>query len=246
MKNKIEQIKESINVSHNIVVFTGAGISVPSGIPDFRSADGLYNQESGINAKPEDIISNYFFNRHPEEFYNFYKGKMIYPNARYNAAHKFFADLEKYNKNVTIITQNIDGLHTEAGSTDVLEIHGNVLRNNCTKCYKFYSLEDIMKRAGVPKCTCGGIIKPDVVLYGENLDYNILTKSISKISHADLLIVVGTSLLVQPANSLIRYFQGSKIIIINKEKTPYDHIANVVINDDIIKVVNELNPIIYR
>lgn len=246
MKNKIEQIKESINVSHNIVVFTGAGISVPSGIPDFRSADGLYNQESGINAKPEDIISNYFFNRHPEEFYNFYKGKMIYPNARYNAAHKFFADLEKYNKNVTIITQNIDGLHTEAGSTDVLEIHGNVLRNNCTKCYKFYSLEDIMKRAGVPKCTCGGIIKPDVVLYGENLDYNILTKSISKISHADLLIVVGTSLLVQPANSLIRYFQGSKIIIINKEKTPYDYVANVVINDDIIKVVNELNPIICR
>ena len=246
MKNKIEQIKESINVSHNIVVFTGAGISVHSGIPDFRSADGLYNQESGINAKPEDIISNYFFNHHPEEFYNFYKGKMIYPNARYNAAHKFFADLEKYNKNVTIITQNIDGLHTEAGSTDVLEIHGSVLRNNCTKCYKFYSLEDIMKHAGVPKCACGGIIKPDVVLYGENLDYNILTKSISKISHADLLIVVGTSLLVQPANSLIRYFQGSKIIIINKEKTPYDYVANVVINDDIIKVVNEISPIIFR
>ena len=244
MKNKIEQIKDAINESHNIVVFTGAGISVPSRIPDFRSADGLYNQESGINVKPEDIISNYFFNRHPEEFYNFYKEKMIYPNARYNAAHKFFADLEKYNKNVTIITQNIDGLHTEAGSTDVLEIHGSVLRNNCTKCYKFYSLEDIMKRAGVPKCTCGGIIKPDVVLYGENLDYNILTKSISKISHADLLIVVGTSLLVQPANSLIRYFQGSKIIIINKEKTPYDYVANVVINDDIIKVVNEISPII--
>jgi NAD-dependent deacetylase len=244
MKNKIEQIKDAINESHNIVIFTGAGISVPSGIPDFRSADGLYNQESGINVKPEDIISNYFFNRHPEEFYNFYKEKMIYPNARYNAAHKFFADLEKYNKNVTIITQNIDGLHTEAGSTDVLEIHGSVLRNNCTKCYKFYSLEDIMKRAGVPKCTCGGIIKPDVVLYGENLDYNILTKSISKISHADLLIVVGTSLLVQPANSLIRYFQGSKIIIINKEKTPYDYVANVVINDDIIKVVNKLSPII--
>jgi NAD-dependent deacetylase len=240
MQNLITQIKEAIDNSHNIAVFTGAGISVPSGIPDFRSADGLYNQESGINTKPEEIISNYFFNRHTEEFYKFYKEKMIYPNATFNSAHKFFADLEKYNKNVTIITQNIDGLHREAGSKDVLEIHGSVLRNNCTKCYKFYSLKDIMSAPGVPKCSCGGIIKPDVVLYGENLDYNTLVKSINKISHADLLIVVGTSLLVQPANSLIQYFQGDKIIIINKEKTPFDSVANIVINDDIIKVVNEL------
>ena len=240
MLEKIKKIKEAIDNSNNIVVFTGAGISVPSGIPDFRSADGLYNQESGLNAKPEDIISNYFFNRYPEEFYKFYKEKMIYPNATYNEAHKFFANLEKHDKNVTIITQNIDGLHSDAGSTDVLEIHGSVLRNNCTKCYKFFSLEDIMKKPGVPKCGCGGVIKPDVVLYGENLDYNTITKSIHKVSHADLLIVVGTSLLVHPANSLIRYFQGNKIIIINKEKTPFDYDANIVINDDIIKVVNEL------
>ena len=240
MQNVVTKIKEAIDNSYNIVVFTGAGISVPSGIPDFRSADGLYNQESGINTKPEEIISNYFFNRYPEEFYKFYKTKMIYPEAKYNAAHKFFANLEKHNKNVTVITQNIDGLHTDAGSTNVLEIHGSVLRNNCTKCHKFYSLEDIMKNPGVPKCSCGGIIKPDVVLYGENLDYDTITKSIYEVSHADLLIVVGTSLLVQPANSLIRYFQGDKIIIINKEKTPYDYIANIVINDDIIMVVDEL------
>ena len=240
MQNVVTKIKEAIDNSYNIVVFTGAGISVPSGIPDFRSADGLYNQESGINTKPEEIISNYFFNRYPEEFYKFYKTKMIYPEAKYNAAHKFFANLEKHNKNVTVITQNIDGLHTDAGSTNVLEIHGSVLRNNCTKCHKFYTLEDIMKTPGIPKCNCGGMIKPDVVLYGENLDYDTITKSIYEVSHADLLIVVGTSLLVQPANSLIKYFQGDKIIIINKEKTPYDYVADIVINDDIIKVVDEL------
>ena len=241
MLNKINTIKSLIVQSNNIVVFTGAGISVPSGIPDFRSANGLYNQDSGLNIKPEEIISNYFFNKHTDDFYKFYKEKMIYPDAKYNAAHKFFAELEKKNKNVTIVTQNIDGLHSSAGSSDVLEIHGSVSRNYCLKCHKFYSLEDIMKMPNTPKCNCGGVIKPDVVLYGENLDYNTLTKSMYKINKADLIIVVGTSLLVQPANSLINYFQGNNIIIINKEPTPYDYIATVVIHDDIIKVVNELN-----
>ena len=240
MEEKIKLIKEAIDKSSNIVVFTGAGISVASGIPDFRSANGLYNQESGINTKPEDIISNYFFNRYPKDFFKFYKEKMVYLHSKPNAAHNFFANLEKYDKNVTIITQNIDGLHTMAGSTDVLEIHGAISRNNCTKCYKFYNLDDIMKMPGVPKCNCGGIIKPDVVLYGENLDYNTITKSMYKISNADLLIVVGTSLLVHPANSLINYFQGNKIIIINKEPTPYDKISSIVIHDDIINVVNML------
>ena len=240
MKEKILKITELIDKSYNIVVFTGAGISVPSGIPDFRSADGLYNQDSGLNIKPEDIISNYFFNKHPDDFYKFYKEKMIYPNAKFNEAHKFFAELENHNKNVTIVTQNIDGLHTSAGSTNVLEIHGAVSRNYCMKCRRFYSLEDIMKIPNTPKCSCGGIIKPDVVLYGENLDYNTITKSMYKISNADLLIVLGTSLLVHPANSLISYFQGKNIIIINKETTPYDNVASIVIHDDIIKVVNEL------
>lgn len=238
--DKIKELKNIIDNNYNIVVFTGAGISVASGIPDFRSADGLYNQESGLQATPEEIISNSFFNRYPLEFYKFYKEKMIYPNAKPNLAHEFFADLEKQGKNVTIITQNIDGLHSSAGSSDVLEIHGSVNRNYCLKCHKFYSLEEIMNNRIIPKCSCGGTIKPDVVLYEENLDYNTLTKSIYKISHADLLIVVGTSLIVQPAASLITYFKGNKLVLINKEKTPYDTYANVVINDDIINVIKEL------
>lgn len=238
--DKIKQIKDAIDNSYNIVVFTGAGISVPSGIPDFRSSTGLYKQKSGLNASAEEIISNYFFNRYPDDFYKFYKEKLVYPNAKYNEAHKFFADLEKINKNVTVITQNIDGLHTEAGSTEVLEIHGSIHRNNCTGCYKFYPLDEILKSQGIPKCSCGAIIKPDVVLYGENLDYNVLTKSMYKMQHADLLIVVGTSLAVQPANSLINYFNGDKIIIINKSETPYDNSASIVINDDIINVIQKL------
>ena len=240
MKEKIHKIKKLIDQSHNIVVFTGAGISVPSGIPDFRSSNGLYNQDSGINIRPERIISNSFFNKYTDDFYKFYKEKMVYPNAKYNMAHKFFAELENKGKNVTIVTQNIDGLHSLAGSSNVLEIHGAVSRNYCMKCHKFYSLEDIMKQPKTPKCNCGGIIKPDVVLYEESLDYTTLTKSMYKINQADLLIVVGTSLTVQPANSLINYFQGNNLIIINKELTPYDNAASIVINDDIIKVVNEL------
>lgn len=238
--NKIKHLYEAINNAYNIVIFTGAGISVASGIPDFRSADGLYNQESGFKASPEEIISNSFFNKYPADFYKFYKEKMVYESATFNIAHKFFADLEKFNKNVTVITQNIDGLHTLAGSSNVLEIHGSIHRNYCTKCHRFYSLKDIMSKPGIPKCNCGSIIKPDVVLYEESLDYNILAKSINNIASADLLIVVGTSLIVQPAASLITYFKGDNLILINKEKTPYDIYANIVINDDIINVINEL------
>lgn len=243
---KIMKIKELIENSKNIVVFTGAGISVASGIPDFRSSDGLYNQDSGLNIRPEEIISNTFFNRHTEDFYKFYKEKMIYENATYNIAHKFFADLESLEKNVTIVTQNIDGLHRLAGSNNVLEIHGSIHRNYCLKCRKNYSLKEILTLEGVPHCKCGGTIKPDVVLYEEALDYNTLTKSIYNIARADLLIVVGTSLLVQPATSLINYFKGNNMVIINKEKTCYDNAASIVINDDIISVIKELNPIIFR
>ena len=237
--DNFKEIKQAIKDSKKIVIFTGAGISVASGIPDFRSADGLYNQKSGLKATPEQIISHTFFKLYPSEFYKFYKDKMIYPHATPNEAHLFFSNLER-NKEVTIITQNIDGLHQMAGSSNVLELHGSVKRNYCQKCSKFYSLQNILKEPLIPRCDCGGIIKPDVVLYEESLNLKTLEQSINKIIEADLLIVVGTSLIVQPAASLIRYFKGDNLILINKEKTPYDKYATIVINDDIIKVVNEL------
>lgn len=240
----MNEIAQIIKNSKNIVVFTGAGISVPSGIPDFRSAEGIYNQKSGLTVRPEDIISHSFFVSYPDDFFQFYKQKMIYPEALPNKAHNYFASLEKEDKNVTIITQNIDGLHSLAGSKNVLELHGSIHRNHCQKCHKFYNLKDILKFEKTPKCQCGGIIKPDVTLYEEDLDYIVLTSAMRAINQADLLIVVGTSLVVQPAASLIRYFLGENIILINKEKTPYDHYAKYVINDDVINVVNKLiNPI---
>ncbi len=237
--SKIEKLKKIIEESLNVVIFTGAGISVASGIPDFRSANGLYNQESGIKATPEEIISNSFFKLYPTDFFKFYKEKMIYENAKPNLAHYFFKDLQN-DKNVTIITQNIDGLHSIAGSNDVLELHGSIHRNYCMKCKKFYTLKNIMESSTIPRCNCGGIIKPDVVLYEEALNYNTIEKSIKKIANADLLIVTGTSLIVQPAASFITYFTGKNLVLINKEKTPYDHYASLVINDDIITVVKEL------
>lgn len=244
--DKIRKIKDLIEKSSNIVVFTGAGISVPSGIPDFRSSNGLYNQKTKLNISPEEIISHSFFCRNTLKFYEFYKEKMVYENATYNEAHKFFANLEKLDKKITIITQNIDGLHTLAGSTNVLELHGTIHKNHCTKCHKFYSLNEILKSRDIPGCECGGIIKPDVVLYEESLDYNTLTKSIREIANADLIIVVGTSLVVEPAASLLHYYKGNNLVIINKDTTPYDRYASTCINDDIISVVKELNPIIYR
>ena len=238
--NEIKEIKQIIENGKRIAIFTGAGISVPSGIPDFRSADGLYNQKSGLNIKPEEIISHSFFLKNTDDFFKFYKTKMVYQNALPNMAHKYFASLETPGRMVTVITQNIDGLHSDAGSSIVLELHGSIRRNHCMNCRKNYTLEDIMKDDKTPYCSCGGIIKPDVTLYEEDLDYSVLYSAINSIIEADVLIIVGTSLVVNPAASLIRYFKGDNLIIINKEKTPKDYLAKYVINDDIINVVNKL------
>lgn len=235
----VMKLKEIIENAHRIVVFTGAGISCASGIPDFRSSDGLYNQKGNLHYSPEEIISHSFFVNRTQEFYDFYRSKMLYPNALPNAAHKYIASLEA-TKDVTVITQNIDALHHLAGSKQVYELHGNIQNNYCMKCHKYYPLSKIIATNDVPHCDCGGIIKPNVVLYEEELDYATLINSIKAIEHADTMIVIGTSLVVYPAAGLIRYFHGQNLIIINKEKTPSDNLANLVINEDIIKVVNQL------
>ncbi|MEA4831415.1 MAG: NAD-dependent protein deacylase [Oscillospiraceae bacterium] len=241
MIDDILKLKEKIEKAKNICVFTGAGISCPSGIPDFRSADGLYNKSHG-SLLPERIISHTFFMSDPELFYEFYKGKMLYPSALPNAAHYYFSRLEKEGKNVGVITQNIDGLHQAAGSTEVAELHGSVHRNFCMKCGKYYDLDYIVNSDGVPKCdVCGSNIKPDVVLYEEQLNENVIEKALKIISGADMMIVVGTSLVVYPAASFIKYFNGSSLILINKSKTAYDSSADIVINDNIINVVSKLN-----
>lgn len=238
---KIELLKEAIKKAQNICVFTGAGISCPSGIPDFRSADGLYNQASGNEYKPEEIISHSFFVSHSELFYEFYKSKMIYQNAKPNLAHKYFAKLEEQGKNVSVVTQNIDGLHQAAGSTNVFELHGSVHRNYCTKCGEFYPLDFILQNK-LPICKkCGAIVKPDVVLYEEPLDENTINGAINAIRKSDLMIVVGTSLTVYPAASFVRYFGGETLVLINKSETSFDNIANITINDDIINVINKLD-----
>ena len=237
--DKVTKLKELINSSKNIVVFTGAGISCASGIPDFRSSNGLYNQKTSINIPPEQIISHSFFIRNTELFFDFYRTKMVYPNALPNLAHIYFAELEKTGKNVIVVTQNIDGLHQKAHSSKVLELHGSVLRNYCMNCHKFYDINAILKD-GIPKCNCGGIIKPDVVLYEESLDDKIIVDSINAIKNADMLIVVGTSLTVYPAASFVRYYNNNKLVLINKDKTPYDCYADLVINDDIINVINKI------
>lgn len=237
--DKIKQLKNIIKTSNNIVLLTGAGISVPSGIPDFRSAKGIYNQKLNTTFKPEDIISHSFFMNYPKEFYDFYKDKMIYQDAMFNKAHVFFAELEKTKKLKAIITQNIDSLHLDAGSKNVLEIHGSVKRNYCMKCNKFYDINKILD-SNLPYCECGGLIKPDVVLYEEQLDLNLLEKAISYVTNCDTFIVVGTSLIVHPAAGLLSYFKGNNLVLINKSKTNYDYLANLVINDDIINVINLL------
>ncbi len=230
-----EQLQEWIDGSDNIVFFGGAGVSTESNIPDFRSADGLYNQE--YDYPPETIISHSFFMRNPEEFYRFYRNKMIFEDAEPNDAHIALANLEKMGKLKAVITQNIDGLHQKAGSKEVLELHGSVLRNNCMKCGKFYSLKDILAEPGVPKCSCGGTIKPDVVLYEEGLDSYVLEKAISYIRNADVLIIGGTSLAVYPAAGLIDYYRGDKLVLINKSKTSRNANANLEINDSIGKTL---------
>ncbi len=226
--SETEQLREWIDGSDNIVFFGGAGVSTESNIPDFRSVDGLYNQE--YDYPPETILSHSFFMRNTEEFYRFYRNKMLFENAEPNNAHKALANLEKKGKLKAVITQNIDGLHQKAGSKEVLELHGSVLRNNCMDCGKFYGLKDILVGDGVPKCSCGGVIKPDVVLYEEGLDSYVLEKSISYIKNADVLIIGGTSLAVYPAAGLIDYYRGNKLVLINKTKTSRTTHANLEIN----------------
>ncbi len=216
----------------------GAGVSTESGIPDFRSKDGLYNQQ--YKYPPEEILSHTFFINNTDEFYKFYKAKMNSLSYKPNVTHIKLAELENNGKLKAIITQNIDGLHQKAGSRNVYELHGSVLRNYCMKCKKFYDAEYVFNSKNIPKCSCGGTIKPDVVLYEEGLDSEIISKSINAIQNADLLIVAGTSLTVYPASGLINYFKGKNLVLINKDKTPYDNKANLVINDSLGKVFSQI------
>ena len=232
-----EQLKQWIEASDNIVFFGGAGVSTESGIPDFRSTDGLYNQQ--YDYPPETIISHSFYVKKPKEFYRFYKNKMLFPEAKPNRAHMALAKLEREGKVKAVVTQNIDGLHQAAGSREVLELHGSVHRNYCTRCGRFYSLDDILKADGVPVCDCGGVLKPDVVLYEEGLDQDVIQRSVEYISRADVLIIGGTSLTVYPAAGLIDYYRGSKLVLINKSVTSRDGQADLVICDSIGKVLGD-------
>ena len=232
-----ETLKKWLDESSNIVFFGGAGVSTESHIPDFRSTAGLYNQQ--YDYPPETILSHSFYMRKPEEFYRFYRNKMLFPNEEPNSAHKALARLEKMGKLKAVVTQNIDGLHQKAGSREVLELHGSVLRNYCTRCGKFYGLDAILNSTGVPKCTCGGTIKPDVVLYEEGLDQETIEKSVKYIANADVLIIGGTSLTVYPAAGLIDYYRGHKLVLINKSVTPMDNRADLVISGPIGEVLGD-------
>ena len=228
---KINKFDKIIKDSDNIVFFGGAGVSTESGIPDFRSKDGLYNQK--YKFPPEEILSHTFFMNNTEEFFQFYKEKLNSLNVKPNITHFKLAELENEGKLKAIITQNIDGLHQKAGSKNVLELHGSVLRNYCMKCNKFYNAEYVFNQKGIPKCSCDGIIKPYVVLYEESLNEDIIDKAIYYITNAETLIVGGTSLMVYPASGLIRYFKGKNLILINRDATQYDNIANLVINESL-------------
>lgn len=227
----ILKLKEMIDHSDNIVFFGGAGVSTESGIPDFRSTDGLYHQE--YDYPPETILSHTFYRKKPEEFFRFYRNKMLALDAKPNAAHLKLAQWEREGKLKAVITQNIDGLHQAAGSKKVLELHGSVLRNYCERCHKFYDARMIQNSQGVPRCTCGGPIKPDVVLYEEGLDMGIMQEAISFISQADVLIVGGTSLVVYPAAGLIDYYRGKKLVLVNKTPTARDSAADLVVAGNI-------------
>ncbi len=237
MTKEIEKLNEWVKNSTNIVFFGGAGVSTESGIPDFRSVDGLYRQK--YDFPPETIISHSFFMRNPEYFYQFYRDKLLV-TAQPNIVHLKLADWEKKGRLKAIVTQNIDGLHQKAGSKNVFELHGSVYRNYCMRCHKFYDFDYMKNSCGVPKCECGGIIKPDVVLYEEGLDDDTVSGAVEAIANADLLIVGGTSLVVYPAAGLLRYFKGDKIALINKTATDMDNMADVVIRDNIGKVFSEL------
>lgn len=242
MDDNIRKLKELIDSHNNIVFFGGAGVSTESNIPDFRSASGLFNEKSNKNFTPEQLVSHTFFNQYPEDFFKFYKDKLIYENAKPNNAHIALAKLEHMGKLNAIITQNIDGLHQKAGSMNVLELHGSIHRNYCTKCKKFYNLEEMLKLDGnIPYCNvCGSIVKPDVVLYEEPLDNSVVNKTVNELKNADLLIIGGTSLVVYPASSFIDYFNGNSIVLINKSTTHYDRKASLLINDSIGKVLSQV------
>lgn len=230
----LDKLKQVIDSSDNIVFFGGAGVSTESNIPDFRSADGLYNEKTKSRYRPEEILSHSFFVSHTGEFYDFYRSKMIYLDAKPNDAHIALAKLEQRGKLKAVITQNIDGLHQMGGSKEVLELHGSVHRNYCMSCGKFYPVEAVVSSKGIPRCTgCNGIIKPDVVLYEESLNSYVLEKSAEYITKAEVLIVGGTSLTVYPAAGLVQYFRGKHLVLINKSPTPYDSQADILIKDRI-------------
>ncbi len=235
MSEAVEKLKKMLAEGGSIVFFGGAGVSTESGIPDFRSVDGLYHQK--YDYPPETILSHTFFMKQTAEFYKFYREKMLCTDAQPNAAHKKLAQWEREGRLLSVVTQNIDGLHQKAGSKKVWELHGSVLRNYCMDCHKPYAMEDILACDGVPRCTCGGIIKPDVVLYEEGLDTATIDGALNDIQRADILIVGGTSLTVYPAAGLINYYHGQKLVLINRDATPYDRRADLVIHDAIGKVL---------
>ena len=233
-----EKLAQWVTQSKRIVFFGGAGVSTESGIPDFRSVDGLYNQQ--YDYPPETILSHDFFLRRTEEFYRFYRNKMLFPGAKPNPAHLKLAEWERQGKLTGVVTQNIDGLHQAAGSKKVYELHGSVLRNYCMRCGRFYDLDYIRDSTGVPKCACGGTIKPDVVLYGESLDSDVVNGAIAAIERADMLIIGGTSLNVYPAAGLIDLYRGDRLVLVNKSATPRDERADLVIRDPIGQVFGDL------
>lgn len=238
MNEKIALLKKWIDESDNVVFFGGAGVSTESGIPDFRSVDGLYNQK--WKYPPETILSHTFFMRYPEEYYRFHREKLVIEGVKPNTAHLKLAELERAGKLKAVITQNIDGLHQAAGSKKVLELHGSILRSYCSSCGRPYSADKMNHGEGVPHCTCGGVIRPDIVLYEEPLDQNIMTEAVECIANADVLIIGGTSLNVYPAAGLINYYRGNKLALVNLSSTPYDDQADLVINEKIGKVFGQL------
>lgn len=236
--DKIETLRAWIAESKNIVAFTGAGVSTESGIPDFRSVDGLYNQK--FEYPPETIISHSFYLEKPEYFFRFYREKMMPLDARPNITHKILARWEQEGRLLAVVTQNIDGLHQKAGSRRVYELHGSILRNYCTRCGKLYPAEFVKNCDGIPRCDCGGIVKPDVVLYEEGLNEKTVEGALQAITQADLLLVAGTSLTVYPAAGFLRYYRGNRLVLINRDPTPYDDRANLTIHDSLGKVLSEL------
>ena len=238
MNEKIEEFKKIIEESQNIVFFGGAGVSTESGIPDFRSKDGLYNMK--YKYPPEEILSHSFFLENTEEFYEFYRDKLNSLKYEPNITHKKLAELEAKGKVKAVVTQNIDGLHQKAGSKEVYELHGSVLRNYCTKCGKFYGPEAVFESTGIPKCDCGGTIKPDVVLYEESLNEETIEKAVNAIMSANTLIIAGTSLTVYPASGLIHYFRGKNLVLINRDATSFDNRADLVINESLGEVFKNI------